>query len=569
MMPNVVRGDRMAGLLTYLTGPGRANEHTEPHLVAGDEAMMAWHDDDELGRDSALAIARHLDRPRTAYDVDVKGGHVWHCSLSLRADEGALTDEQLGAIARDFITAMEFDDNEGTKAPCRWVAVRHGVSKNGNDHIHIAVNLVREDGTKASTHHDFRRAQTAARALEARYGLEELESVRAERSTRGYNPAEREAQARARARAKYERTRTKQGTEMPAWEHLEGADRQARIASELRTDQPRYLLALKVRGCATAAQDEAEFVRRLRREGLIVRPRFADGRTDVITGFSVAERPEAGERPIWYGGGQLGRDLALPRLRDGWPDTPSGASEAAAEWNAAKRGRRVVAPGRETAEPDPELWDRRNEELRALVDRLRGVDVDDRDTWATVARQTAGALAAWSNATEETPGDLAAAADALSRSAQTHERTVRPHKAGTVAISGAAMLLASAARGGQGTVAQAVMVRQLLRLTQAVYDASVAAGQARQARLLAEDTRARLVRLREALPAPAAVGAATPAGTPSTSPKLDPEAQAVLDRLRAGQAHDATRAASPLPSKIEPAKRAETIRPGADRGPER
>ena len=569
MMPNVVRGDRMAGLLTYLTGPGRANEHTEPHLVAGDEAMMAWHDDDELGRDSALAIARHLDRPRTAYDVDVKGGHVWHCSLSLRADEGALTDEQWGAIARDFITALEFDDNEGTKAPCRWVAVRHGVSKNGNDHIHIAVNLVREDGTKASTHHDFRRAQTAARALEARYGLEELESVRAERSTRGYNPAEREAQARARARAKYERTRTKQGTEMPAWEHLEGADRQARIASELRTDQPRYLLALKVRGCATAAQDEAEFVRRLRREGLIVRPRFADGRTDVITGFSVAERPEAGERPIWYGGGQLGRDLALPRLRDGWPDTPSGASEAAAEWNAAKRGRRVVAPGRETAEPDPELWDRRNEELRALVDRLRGVDVDDRDTWATVARQTAGALAAWSNATEETPGDLAAAADALSRSAQTHERTVRPHKAGTVAISGAAMLLASAARGGQGTVAQAVMVRQLLRLTQAVYDASVAAGQARQARLLAEDTRARLVRLREALPAPAAVGAATPAGTPSTSPKLDPEAQAVLDRLRAGQAHDATRAASPLPSKIEPAKRAETIRPGADRGPER
>ena len=572
MMPNVVRGDRMAGLLTYLTGPGRANEHTEPHLVAGDEAMMAWHDDDELGRDSALAIARHLDRPRTAYDVydvDVKGGHVWHCSLSLRADEGALTDEQWGAIARDFITAMEFDDNEGTKAPCRWVAVRHGVSKNGNDHIHIAVNLVREDGTKASTHHDFRRAQTAARALEARYGLEELESVRAERSTRGYNPAEREAQARARARAKYERTRTKQGTEMPAWEHLEGADRQARIASELRTDQPRYLLALKVRGCATAAQDEAEFVRRLRREGLIVRPRCADGRSDVITGFSVAERPEAGERPIWYGGGQLGRDLALPRLRDGWPDTPSGASEAAAEWNAAKRGRRVVAPGRETAEPDPELWDRRNEELRALVDRLRGVDVDDRDTWATVARQTAGALAAWSNATEETPGDLAAAADALSRSAQTHERTVRPHKAGTVAISGAAMLLASAARGGQGTVAQAVMVRQLLRLTQAVYDASVAAGQARQARLLAEDTRARLVRLREALPAPAAVGAATPAGTPSTSPKLDPEAQAVLDRLRAGQAHDATRAASPLPSKIEPAKRAETIRPGADRGPER
>lgn len=562
MMPNVVRGDRMAGLLTYLTGPGRANEHTEPHLVAGDEAMMAWHDDAELGRDSALAIARHLDRPRRAYDVEVKGGHVWHCSLSLRADEGALTDEQWGAIARDFISAMEFDDN-GTKAPCRWVAVRHGVSKNGNDHIHIAVDLVREDGTKASTHHDFRRAQTAARALEAKYGLEELESVRAERSTRGYNPAEREAQARARARAKYERTRTKQGTEMPPWEHLGGADRQARIASELRIDQPRYLLALKVRGCATAAQDEAEFVRRLRREGLIVRPRYAGGRTDVITGYSVAQRPEAGERPIWYGGGHLGRDLTLPRLRDGWPDTPTGASEAAAEWNAAKRGRRIVAPGRETAEPDPELWDRRNEELRALVDRLRGVDVDDLDTWATVARQTAGALAAWSNATEETPGDLAAAAEALSRSAQTHQRTVRPHKAGTVAISGAAMLLASAARGGQGTVAQAVMVRQLLRLTQAVYDASVATGQARHARLLAQDTRARLVRVRDAMPS----GTATVTMARTTG--LDTEVQAMLERLGAGQARPATEALSPVPSKIELARARQHSTSGADRGPER
>lgn len=569
MMPNVVRGDRMAGLLTYLVGSGRANEHTEPHLVAGDDAMMAWHDDDELSRDSALAIARHLNRPRTAYDVDVKGGHVWHCSLSLRADEGTLSDEQWGEIARDFITGMEFDDNEGTKAPCRWVAVRHGLSKNGNDHIHIAVNLVREDGTKALTHQDFRRAQTTARALEAKYGLEELESVRAERSTRGYNPAEREAQARGRARAKYERTRRTQGTDT-AWEQLEGADRQGRIASELRADQPRYLLALKVRGCATAAEDEAEFVRRLRREGLIVRPRYVDGRTDVITGFSVAERPEAGERPIWYGGGRLGRDLALPRLRDGWPDTPTGASQAAEEWNAAKRGRRVVAPGRETAEPDPELWERRNEDLRTLVDRLRSVDVDDHDTWATVARQTSGALAAWSNATEETPGDLAAAAEALSRSAQTHQRTVRPQNAGTVAISGAAMLLASAAHGGQGTLAQAVMVRQLLRLTQAVYDANAAAGQARQARLLAEDTRARLVRVREALPTPPAAGTSPTAGrTTQTTPPLDPEAQSVLDRLRAGQAHDATRAASPMPSKIEPAKRAEPTRPGTDRGPER
>src|SRR5690625_803892 len=286
----------MAGLLTYLVGQGKYNEHTDPHLVAGDDALMAWHSDDELNRDAALGIARHLDRPHRNLGVDVAGGHVWHCSLSIRAEEGVLNDDTWGSIARDFIAAMEFDDNQGTKAPCRWVAVRHGVSTNGNDHIHIAVNLLREDGTKASVHNDFRRAQAAARALETKYGLEELESVRAERATRGYDPAEREAQARARARAKYERARTKMDAGTPPWERLDGMERQARIAAELRTDQPRYLLSLKVRGCATASRSEAEFVRRLRREGLLVRPRYAEGRTDVITGYSVAERPEAGER---------------------------------------------------------------------------------------------------------------------------------------------------------------------------------------------------------------------------------------------------------------------------------
>ncbi len=233
----------------------------------------------------------------------------------------------------------------------------------------------------------------------------------------------------------------------------------------MRTDQPCHLLALKVRGRASASLTKPSSCDACAASDSW----FADGRVDVVTGYSVAERPEAGERPIWYGGGHLARDLSLPRLRDGWPDTPAGASDAAAEWNAAKRGRRAVSAGRETAEPDPEVWAKQHDELRALVDRLRSVPVEDRDMWATVARQTAGAFAAWSNATEETPGDLAAAADALSRSAQTHRRTVRPDKVGTVAISGAAMLLASAARGGQGTVAQAAMIRQLLRLTQAVH----------------------------------------------------------------------------------------------------
>ncbi|WP_271986223.1 relaxase/mobilization nuclease domain-containing protein [Pseudoclavibacter terrae] len=499
MMPNVVRGDRMTGLLTYLVGPGRSNEHAEPHLVAGDAPMMSWFDDAELNGASAAQIARYLDQPRRTFGTEVNGGHVWHASLSLRAEEGQLTDAQWGAIATDFVSAMGFDDHDGTKAPCRWVAVRHGVSSNGNDHIHIAVNLVREDGTPI--HNDYYRAQQAARGLEVSYALEELESVRQERATRGYDPAEREAQARARARARHDRERANSGEKLPPWEALAGDARRAKIAAELRTDQPRYLLSLRVRGAAIASHDEGEFVRRLRRSGVLVRPRFADGRTDVVTGYSVAERPSFGERPIWYGGGQLGRDLALPRLRAEWSDTPAGASAAAREWEAAYRGRRVVAPGREAKDIDPEMWDRQSSELTATVTRLREVPVEDRETWARVARQSAGVLAAWSNATEKTPGHLALASEALSRSAQTYRRPPRDLDVNRPAFAGTAMLVASATRGGQGIIAQQAMMRQMLRLAQTIHDANVAAGQAKLAARLFDDTRHRLVAVRKRLDA--------------------------------------------------------------------
>lgn len=576
MMPNVTRGDRMAGLMTYLVGGGRHNEHTEPHLVAGDHALLAWYDDAELSGDNAKAIARHLDRPRTAMGVDVKGGHVWHASLSLRAEEGIRTDEEWAAISQDFVAAMGFDDNDGTKAPCRWAAVRHGLSKAGNDHVHIAVNLVREDGTKASTHLDYQRAQTAARALEVKYGLEPLESVKGERATRGYSPAEQarvEERSAYFAQRKYEQHAERVGGEQPGWHRLDPKERQARITAEIRLNAPRNDLARKVRAAAGASENEGEFVRRLRRSDVLVRPRFAEGTTDVITGYSVAARPANGERPIWYGGGQMGRDLTLPRLREGWPDTPTGATEAAAEWQAAKRGRRPVAPGRETREPDPEMWQRHTEEVAQLREQLRSIPLDDRDTWSTVARQTAGAFAAWSNAVEDTPGDLAAASDALARSAQTYRRPVKPQRAGRVAMSGATMLLASAARGGQGATAQLALLRQLMNLAQAVYDAAKAAGEARQAADVEAAVRERVMNVRRQLEA-APVRMTTPSAT-TPAPKVDrstivdASVQEALDKMQRAEEQRSNANGSPVPPKVDPARPRTTTKPGADRGPER
>ncbi|GMA42455.1 hypothetical protein GCM10025883_45000 [Mobilicoccus caccae] len=304
------------------------------------------------------------------------------------------------------------------------------------------------------------------------------------------------------------------------------------------------------------------------------------GTTDVITGYSVASRPADGERPIWYGGGQMGRDLTLPRLREGWPDTPTGATDAAAEWQAAGRGRRPVAPGREMREPDPELWQRHTEEIGQLREQLRSIPLDDRDTWSTVARQTAAAFAAWSNAVEETPGDLAEASDALAKSAQTYRRPVKPQRAGRVAMSGATMLLASVARGGQGTAAQLAMLRQLMNLSQAVYDAAKAAGEARQAANVEAAVRERVMNVRrqlEAVPATTAASTTTaPTSTATaTAPTIDRSAivdasvQEALDKMQRAEEKRSNTTGSPVPPQVEPARPRTTTKPGADRGPER
>lgn len=478
-MPNITRGARMTGLLVYLAGPGRSNEHSEPHLVAGDAAIMAWHDDAELSDHAARQIAWELDHPRRAYGtrvttvvrgeggvkVGVRDAHVWHCSLSLRADEPPLSEERWAQICEQFVARMGFANPASSTAPCRWVALRHGPSKAGNDHVHMVVGLVREDGTRANVWKDYATAQRVAGELEREHGLTVLASRDAGHTMRGDRPA---------ARAIAER----------------------RGAPETAREQ----LARTVRACAAAAGDEAEFVRRVRRCGLRIRPRYAAGTDQVVAGYSVALRPPAGTATVWHGGGYLARDLTLPRLRGAWPDTPQDASAAVAEWGAARREQRPVASGRETHEFDAAVWRQCTTEVARLRDQLRAVPVDDRALWAHVAQETAGAFAAWSLRVEAVPGPLAATADSLARSAQLRAHHVRPRRAGLPSARGAALLLASVAHGGTGTVAQAALLRQLANVVKALHDAHQAAGDAQRAAEIARVVRSQLVTVSAALP---------------------------------------------------------------------
>lgn len=298
MMPNVTRGGRMTGLVMYLAGPGRANEHTDQRLIAGhDVVTFEIEPGKALSRDDALDIANILDEPRKQFGTEVqlpvrefdeatseqvttgyKDAHVWHCSLSLSAEEGSLSDEKWAEIAHDFVEGMGFIDPDGAKTS-RWAAIHHGESKNGNDHIHIAVQMVREDGTKANDFQDKRRSQRVVGDIEKKHRLVVLESRDKIRGLAGDKPAERV-------------TAQRQGHALPA-------------PLELRR---------RMRAALATSSNQHEYVQQLMDSGVRVAPRFAKGSTDQVVGYRVGLKPEAGskESTIYYAPSKIDRTLGWP-----------------------------------------------------------------------------------------------------------------------------------------------------------------------------------------------------------------------------------------------------------------
>jgi hypothetical protein len=397
--------------------------------------------------------------------------------------------------------------------------------------VHLVVNLVREDGTKANVYRDRVKAQRLAGELERKHGLEVLEE-------RGAGRGERQA-----TRAEVERA-----------------------AREGRPEPHRKTLARVVRAAATASENEAEFVRRMRRSGVLVDGRIAAGTSDVITGYSVALRPVAGERPLYVGGRLLAKDLSLTRLRQGWPDTPEQATAAAAEWIAAKRGRRPAAPGRETHEVSDEQWSQIIAKQSELREQLQAVAVDDRATWSRLAGEASGAFAAWSKQVEASPGPLAEAADSLARSAQVRGPVAARPAPGAPSIRGAALLLSSVAHGGQGTVAQAVLFKQLVNTARAVQRAHEAAGEARRAAEIEAVMRQRLAAVREGLPE-------VVSQAERLRRELDPKVAEAVRVASIGQrpytaADAAGRPSSVLPAELERPRRPHGAEPGTGRRPD-
>ena len=467
MIPNIVTGGDTGGLMRYLVGPGRANEHENPHVIAGSrDIVRKWGDWETISVSQASEIATRLDaymhetgtfptgkarrfNPATGqveWTGEIEATHVWHCSLSLSPEEAALGDEVWGRIAADFMDTMGFTGSDG-KAPCRWVAIHHGSAKNGGDHIHIAATIVREDGTKWSPWYDQRRAQKACNVLEHRYGLLVVESREHGRGSRCDSAAAQNAAKRA------------------------GAS---------RTD--RAVLEERLRAAATAAASEADFVRRARRLGVRLHPRFARGRTDIVVGYSAALRTEDGQQTRWWGGGRIARDLTLTQLRTRWQDTPSSALEAVEAWKGHYPKR---------APYDGPLWEdriRALESFRAHLDRLSPTD---HVGLANAAADIAGLLHAQAITARTSGGRdmLERAAVQVGRCAQLKDRPAdkRLVDVGARMASDLALSIASTSNPHMAAVA---LAHATVDLVQAIADLHEAAGQAATAASIERDAQA-------------------------------------------------------------------------------
>jgi hypothetical protein len=426
------RGTNVGGLIRYLFGPGKHEEHRDPHLVA------AWSGAAQLpalepamtpsGRHDVRALARLLEQP-------VRAGKnppplpVWHASVRNHATDRTLTDAQWAHIAAEMVAAVGIAPH-GDPDAVRWVAIRHA-----DDHIHIVATLVRQDGDTVRAWNDGIKSQAAARDLEERYGLYRV------------GPVDRTSHRRPTA-AEQNKTQ-RQG----------------------RSEIPRDRLRRDVRAAAAAAVDETEFFTGLRAAGVLVRLRHSTTNPNEVTGYAVGlpdHHTTVGDT-VWYGGGRLAPDLTLPQLRRRWHPVRGTASRVGR--SGACTDQRAAAFGRATAA------------TQSAAERLARSDTND-DTSA-VAYSAADVLTSAARAFEgRRGGPLTDAAETFDRAAREPNRRL-PGRSGTTGeLRAMSRLIAVMGRltGDHDTAAALQLILQMSMLADNLADLREAQQRLHQAR---------------------------------------------------------------------------------------
>ncbi len=94
------RGQDVAGLIRYLYGPGRREEHTDPHIIAGYRPPADL--EPSLRADGSRDFRRLAGLLRLPHDALGTWGYarpVWHCSMRAAPDDRLLSDREWAQIA--------------------------------------------------------------------------------------------------------------------------------------------------------------------------------------------------------------------------------------------------------------------------------------------------------------------------------------------------------------------------------------------------------------------------------------------------------------------------------------
>jgi len=535
MIGKVIRGTNAGRLLYYLYGPGKANEHTDPHLVAG------FSDPADLeppiranGTRDFHRLTGLLEQPLAALAGSGYPQPVWHCSVRSAPEDRMLSDSEWAQVAARVMDRTGLAP-AGDDLSVRWVAVRHAP-----EHIHIVATLARQDGDRPTTWNDFYRVRDACRDAERRFGLRgtaPADRTAAQRATRaeteqairrGWAEAPRATLRRAVSTAaagagteqeffaqldqsgilvfkRYSTTHPGEVTgyavglphhkasgggvvwygggklaadlTLPKLRARWTGPAEEALHREIPRQVARGLLRHKVLDAAAHARDETGFFTRLDETGVLVRLRFSEINPGQVTGYAIALIGHVGEdgAPLWYGGGRLAAELTLPRLRAAWSRLTSeaGSKPGTPRWAGSEREALYRHAARQAATAA--------EHVRRSA---RGHPPGAADTaWAA-----ADALHSAARALHDP--ELRRAADAYDRAARPPYGRIPPHTRSGDQLRATARLLALVGNiSGEGTLAVAALLASLLDLAAAVTEVRQAqqhAAQAAAARRAAE-----------------------------------------------------------------------------------
>jgi hypothetical protein len=565
----VIRGTDAGRLLYYLYGPGKANEHAGPHLVAGfgDPGELEPEHRPDGSRDFRR-LTGLLAQPLAALAGPGYDKPVWHCSVRAAPGDRILSDAEWAQVAEQVMDRTGLAP-AGDDLGVRWVAVRHAA-----DHVHLVATLARQDGSRPRIWNDFYRVREACRAAETRLGL--TATAPADR-TAARRPSRAETeQAARRSWAEPPRVTLRRevctaaagaATEQEFFTLLTGAGVAIRLrhsvtdpgevtgyavglrrhtvkdggivwygggklAADLTLPKLRRrwtgpaaghgafpgrgLSAAAARGvlrnmvttAAEQARDEAGFFTGLREAGVLVRLRFSEINPGQVTGYSV-NLPGHGDSdgvPLWYGGGRLSAGLTLPRLRGRWDPSRSSAADRPGSF-------RFTVPERDA------IYRHAARQAATAAEHIRHCALHDPGQAADAAWAAADTLHSAARALDSRI--LRRAADSYDRAARVrHGRIPRPTAEGNQLRGAARLLSMTGGIAGDGTMFSAALIANLVALAIAVAELRQAqqhAAQAAAARATAIHLHGATVQARSAVPSPGQAAARRPGQSASAA----------------------------------------------------